>query len=202
MRFAAGGPVMVRQMIVALLFAITGSIACAQMQTQGPPTSFAGTFVSAAEDSITLRRDDGVQLILPMSQGWFVARARKGDLSDIHAGTFIASRNLPVDADTGTSQEVRFYGDKYRPEYGTHMMSGTETAMTHGTVASVQKTANGTELLVTYPDGKRTLIVPGDISITGYDELGREVLKPGIRVEVVSRKDADGILRAQRVTVE
>lgn len=193
---------MIRQAVVLFLLTVAGSIACAQMATQGPPTSFAGTFVSSAEDSITLRRDDGVQLILPMSQGWFVARARKGSISDIHAGTFIASRNLPVDADTGTSQEIRYYGDNYRPEYGTHMMSGTETAMTHGTVASVHATADATELLVTYPDGKRTLIVPKDISITGYDELGRDVLKPGTRIEVVSRKDADGILRAQRVTVD
>ena len=184
-------------MLVLIPIAVLG-----QLQEQGPPTSFEGEFVSFTDNSITLKREDGIQLILPMQHGWFVARARAADISEVREGTFIASRNLPVDAGKGTSQELRFYGDKYRPEYGTHMMRGTDTAMTHGTVESVGKSPEGTELLVNYPGGKRTLIIPDGISVTGYDELSRNVLKRGVRIEVVSRKDASGILWAQRVTVE
>lgn len=193
---------MAKQLFLALVLVTAAVAALAQLQEQGPPTHFEGNFVSYTDDSITLKQDDGVQVILPMSPGWFVARARQSDVSEIREGTFIASRNLPVEEGVGRSQELRFYGEKYRPEFGTHMMRGADTAMTHGYVESIRPGDDGTRFHVTYPDGERTLIIPDDISVTAYDELSRDILEPGTRIDVVSRKDGDGILRAQRVTVE
>ena len=73
--------------------------------------------------------------------------------------------------------------------------------MTHGTVASADKTSAGMELNVTWPDGSRRIIVPSDITVTFFDPLDRKTLKPGASVSGVTRKGTDGVYRAGRLVV-
>lgn len=185
---------------ILLVLAMSLSVcAHAQLKTQGPPTSFSGAVVNYSDDSVTLRDGDGTEVVVQMTPGWFVSRPKPIDVSTVAAGDFIASRNLPVSEGVGRSEELRVVEPDYRPEFGTHMMAGANTAMTHGTVSTVTPTADGIELTIEYPGGMRTLMVAGDIELTGYDVLDRSVLDSQPVVRAVAREEADGVLRAGRL---
>jgi hypothetical protein len=193
---------MFKLLIASAALMVVPIAALAQLKAQAGPTGFSGEIVSYAEESVTLKDKDGKEIVVAMTRGWTVSRPHEIKSKDIKSGDFIASANKIVDDKTGKSTEVRVLEPGYRPEFGTHLLAaGSDTAMTHGTVAKASKTANGVELQVTYPDGSRQLIVAPEIKITGYTLLKRDVLKPGTKVGAVARKGEDGVLRAGRLTL-
>lgn len=188
---------MLKLLRIALLLSIP---ALSLAQTPRSPIRFAGTLVSVADDSVTLKDKDGKTFVVQMTRGWTVSADRKVEADALKAGQFVASQNVPVDTNTGKSTEVRILEPGYRPEQGTHVVSATNSnMMTHGTVKSAAKTANGVVLEVTYPGGSRHLLVAPDVTVTVSDPLDHSVLKPGVAVGSVTRPGADGIERASRL---
>jgi hypothetical protein len=112
----------------------------------------------------------------------------------------VATTNIPQDDKSGKSTELRVLEPGYRPEEGTHAVSPSNpNMMTHGTVKSIVKTAEGVELEVTYPSGSRHIVVPSGVPVTVSDPLNRSVLKPGVAVSGVTRTGPDGVPRASRL---
>ena len=179
------------------------AVALAQQGPQAPPAGFSGALVEYSDSSVTLKDKDDKVITIEMKPGWFVSSARQVTSDAIKPGSFIATANINVDANTGKSTELRIMEPNYRPEEGTHLMQGqTNTSMTHGTVSTTTKSAAGVELEVVYPGGSRHLIIAPEVKVTGYDVHPRSVLKPGIKVGAVARKDADGVLRAGRLNID
>ncbi len=169
-------------------------------QVPRSPQRFSGTLVSVAGDTVTLSDKDGKTFVVQMTPGWTVSIDRKVDADAIKAGSFVATQNVPVDATTGKSTEVRILEPGYQPEEGTHVVSATNpNMMTHGTVKSATRTANGVELEVTYPGGARHLVVAPGVPVVVSDPLDHSVLKPGVAVGSVTRPGADGVERASRL---
>jgi hypothetical protein len=165
-----------------------------------PPKGVSGTVVSVDGDSVTLQDKDSKTFVLQMTPGWTVSVNRTGDADTIKPGDFVATTNVPLDSNSGKSTELRILEPGYRPEEGTHAVSATNpNLMTHGTVKSATKTAEGVELEVTYPSGSRHIVVPPGVAITVSDPLDRSALKPGVAVSSVTRPGADGVPRASRL---
>lgn len=182
---------------LAALIALT---AISLVQAQTPPKAFSGTVVSIADDKVTLQDKDGKNFTVQMTPGWTVSVNRKVDTDAIKPGSFIASQNVRVSANTGRSTEVRILEPGYKPEEGTHPVSDTNpNMMTHGTVKTATKTDAGVEVEVTYPDGSRMLLIPPDIPITQSDPLDKSALKPGVAVSGVTRVGTDDVERASRI---
>ncbi len=183
---------------IALVLALPALCIAAQLPM--PPKGFSGTVVSVAGDTVTLKDKDGKTLVVNMTPGWTVSVVRKSDAAAIKAGSFVATQNVAVDANTGRSTEVRILEPGYRPEEGTHAVSPTNAnMMTHGTVKSTAKTADGVTLEVIYPSGSRHLLVASSVPVTLSDPLDRSVLKPGVAVGGVTRPGADGVEHASRL---
>jgi hypothetical protein len=169
-------------------------------QAPMPPKSFSGTLASVDGDTVTLQDKDGKKSVLQMTPGWTVSVNRAADADAIKPGDFVATTNIPVDASTGKSTELRILEPGYRPEEGTHAVSPSNpNMMTHGIVKSATKTAEGVLLEVTYPNGSRHIIIPPGAPITLSDPLARSVLKPGVAVSGVTRPGPDGVPRASRL---
>jgi hypothetical protein len=135
-----------------------------------------------------------------MTSGWTVSVNRTADASAIKPGAFVATTNTPLDDKSGRSTELRVLEPGYRPEEGTHAVSPSNpNMMTHGTVKSAVRTAEGMELEVTYPSGSRRIVVPAGVPIIVSDPLDRSVLKQGVAVSGVTRPGPDGIPRASRL---
>lgn len=179
-------------LLIAPTFALGQGIA--------PPQPFSGTIVKVADDAVDLQDKDGKSVTVQMTPGWTVSVNRKGGPDDIKPGDFVATTNVPVSDDRGTSKEVRVLEPGYRPEEGTHAVSATDpNMMTHGTVKTATKTDAGLELEVTYPGGSRHIVVPAGASVTISDPLDRSVLKPGVAVAGVTRPGPDEVQRASRL---
>ena len=184
-------------LLVALLFA--ASIAPAQ----NPPKAFSGSFVSLKGDTVTLQNKDGKTFTVEMTPGWTVSINRAGTSADIKPGDFVATTNVPLDETTGKSTELRILEPGYRPEQGTHAVSPTNPdMMTHGTVKSVAKAADGVELEITYPSGSRKIVVAAGVPVTISDPRDKSILKPGQLVGSVTRPGPDGVPRASRIQLQ
>lgn len=187
---------MLKLSLAALLFLPAVVIAQAPM----PPHPFSGTLIKVDGDTVTLQDKDGKTSLLQMTPGWTVSVNRSADVNAIKAGDFIATTNVVVDADTGRSTELRILEPGYRPEQGTHAVSSSNpNMMTHGTVQSAARTAEGVALDVTYAGGSRRVVVPANVPVTVSDPLDRSVLKPGVAVSGVTRTGPDGVERASRL---
>jgi hypothetical protein len=185
-----------RPLFAALLSLSIATFAQAPM----PPHPFSGTLVKVEGDNVTLQDKDGKTIVLAMTPGWTVSANRTADTSTIKAGDFVATTNVPVDPNSGKSTELRILEPGYRPEEGTHAVSPSNpNMMTHGTVKSASRTADGVELEITYPGGSRHVVVPAAVPVTVSDPLEKSVLKPGVAVGGVTRTGKDGVERASRL---
>ena len=157
-------------------------------QAPMPPQPFSGTLISVDGDAVTLQDKDGKKSVLQMTTGWTVSVNRVADADAIKPGDFVATTNIPLDDKTGKSTELRILEPGYRPEQGTHAVSPSNpNMMTHGTVKSATRTAEGVQLEVIYPNGSRYIVVPPSAPITLSDPLARSVLKPGVAISGITR---------------
>ena len=188
-----------RRSLLVLALLVIASIAPAQ----NPPKGFSGRFVSLNGDTVTLQDKDGKTFSVEMTPGWTVSANRTGTAADIKPGDFVATTNVPVDESTSKSTELRILEPGYRPEQGTHAVSPTDSRMmTHGTVKSATKSADGVELEVIWPDGSRKIVVAATVPVTISDPLDKTVLKPGRMISGVTRPGPDGVQRASRIQLQ
>jgi hypothetical protein len=157
--------------------------------------------VSYTDESVTVRDKDGKTVTVQMTPSWTVSTARVADAGTIKPGAFVATANTVIDPNSGKATELRVLEPGYRPEEGTHGMSGSANLMTHGTVKSAGRTGADVELTVVYPDGARRIVISPGITVTFFDWQNRTTLKPGAAVSGVTRKDPDGVPRAGRLVV-
>jgi hypothetical protein len=156
--------------------------------------------VSASEDNVVLKLKDGQVVTVAMTKGWPVGTARSVKVDAVKRDDFVATTNADIDAGSGRANELRIFEPGYRPEIGTHPMPQPKTSMTHGTVSTTTPTPDGgRELLITYPNGSRRVLVGPDVKVTAYDLQPRSLAKPGAMVNAITRKDSDGVPRAGRL---
>jgi hypothetical protein len=191
---------------IACMCVLLTPAAPAQSKQQGAVTSsdgggpVAGPLVSYTEESATLTVQDGQEVVVTMTHGWTVSKPHQMTIATIKKGDFVATGNQPIDDHTGKCTELRIFEPGYERDYGTKAARNGRVE-THGTVSTVEETADGVELNVQYPGGSRHLVVPASLKVTRFDPLSRDVLKPGMVVRAVLLKDADGIYRAGRLTL-
>ena len=170
-------------------------------QVPEAPVGYSGALIEYSQDSVTLKDKEGHVTTVALTPGWTVSTARHLSSEAIKPGSFIATANTNVDANTGQSTELRIFEPGYKPEEGTHAMPQPNTSMTHGTVKTATSGAAGLDLEVVYPNGSRHIIVPPAVKVTGYDLHDRSTLKPGVIVTAITRKGSDGVPRAGRLVM-
>jgi hypothetical protein len=180
----------------------TAPLAFAQAPA-GPPafTRYAGTVTVVAADHLTVRDKDGKTIDVPLATTWTAFVARPVDIDSIKPGSFVATTNTNIDADTGKSTELRLFEPGNRGGEGSNPMAQPNTTMTNATVQTVSKGAQGRELVVAYPGGTRHIIVPPEVKVIGTFPVDRDSIKPGEEITAFGVKGADGVARATRVQV-
>ena len=71
------------------------------------------------------------------------------------------------------------------------------STMTNATVAKVA----GRKLTLKYKDGEKSVVVPPDATVVKLGPGDRSQLKPGVHLFAIASRQADGTLRAERVTI-
>jgi hypothetical protein len=191
--------------LLAALAAASAIAASASAQAPGgaPPafTRYAGTVTAVAADHLTIKQPDGQTVDVPLSPTWTAVATRPVDIEAIKPGSFVATANTNIDADTGKSIELRIFEPGNKGGEGSRPMAQANTTMTNATVQTVTKGADGRELVVAYPGGARHIIVPPDVRVIGAFPIDRDSLKPGDEISAFGVKGEDGVARATRVQV-
>jgi hypothetical protein len=177
--------------------------ALAQAPGGGPPafTRYAGTVTAVAADHLTVKDKDGKVSDVPLARTWTAVATHPVDIEAIKPGSFVATANTDIDADTGKSIELRVFEPGNKGGEGSRPMAQPHTTMTNATVQTVTKGAQGRELVVSYPGGTRHIIVPPDVQVIGNVPVDRDSIKPGDEISAFGVKGDDGVARATRVQV-
>ena len=195
---------MFKPLILAAGLAAAPVLALAQPAPTGAPpafTRYAGTVTAVAADHLTIKTQDGKASDVPLSPTWTAVATRPVDIEAIKPGSFVATANTDIDANTGKSIELRVFEPGNKGGEGSFPMQQPNTTMTNATVQTVTKGAQGRELVVAYPGGTRHIIVPADVQVIGNFPIDRDSIKPGDQISAFGVKGDDGVARATRVQV-
>lgn len=196
---------MSKLLILAAGLAAAPALALAQPAAApgAPPafTRYAGTVTAVAADHLTIKDKDGKTSDVPLARTWTAVGTRPVDIDTIKPGSFVATANTDIDANTGKSIELRVFEPGNKGGEGSRPMTQPKTTMTNATVQTVTKGAQGRELVVAYPGGTRHIIVPPDVQVIGNFPVDRDSIKPGDEVVALATKGDDGVARANRVQV-
>jgi hypothetical protein len=167
-----------------------------------PPEQARGVVQSLVSDTLTLKTEDGKTQTIALAQGWNVSVLKPVDVSAIQPGSFIGTAEMPQKGNTGRSLEVHVFPPGVKAgegHYAWDLKKGS--MMTNGTVGKVTAGAKGRELLVSYPNGERKIVVPPGIPIVQITNGDRSQVKPGIPAFVLVGKAPDGTPTASFISI-
>jgi hypothetical protein len=203
--------------IAASLFA---GAATAQIPSSDKPAPehVRGDIVAIDGNTVTVKSRGGETLKLQLADNVRVAVAEKGELADVHDGSFIGTTAVPQPDGTLRAIEVHVFpesmrgtGEGHRPwdlRPGSTMTNATvkgaaaaggtsPSTMTNATVANV----TGRKLMLKYNDGEKSVLVPPNATVVKLEPSDRSQLKPGVHLFAIASRQADGTLRAERLTI-
>jgi len=168
-----------------------------------PPVRIRGTIAAVTPQMLTVTSRDGTKLEVALADSLTVATLKRVSLASIKRGDFlgIASRIGPHN--TRVALEVLVFPESMRGtgagNYAWDLQPGS--MMTNAPVTGIATRKNGPNLTLTYQGGTVVIHVPSRAPVVTLVPATAADLKPGRRVFIVARKDADGHLSAARVTV-
>ena len=203
--------------IAASLLAGAGT---AQVSSSGKsaPEHVRGDIVAIDGNTVTVKSRGGETLKLQLADDVRVSVAEKAELADVRDGAFIGTTAVAQPDGTLRAIEVHLFpesmrgtGEGHRPwdlRPGSTMTNATVAAsgaaegkspstMTNATVAKVA----GRKLTLKYSDGEKSVVVPPDAKVVKLEPADRSQLKPGVHLFAIASRQADGTLRAERLTI-
>jgi hypothetical protein len=168
-----------------------------------PPVRIRGTIAAVTPQMLTVTSRDGTKLEVALADSLTVATLKRVSLASIKRGDFlgIASRSGPHN--TRVALEVLVFPESMRGtgagNYPWDLQPGS--MMTNAPVTGIATRKNGPNLTLTYQGGTVNIHVPSRAPVVTLVPATAADLKPGRRVFIAARKDADGHLSAARVTV-
>ena len=175
---------------------LSATLAAAQPATPPAPSVVRGKVTAMTDTSLTVKTDKGPQVV-GLTPAWSVAVMKPVAIDAIQPGSFIGTAEMPKkDGSAGTSLEVHVFPPGVKMgegHYGWDLKRGS--MMTNGTVGTVVAGKRGSrELDVTYPTGKRHLIVPASVPVVQIGLGKRDMVKVGTPVFMVVQKTATGMM--------
>jgi hypothetical protein len=168
-----------------------------------PPTRIRGTIAAVTPHLLTVNSRDGSKLEITLTDPLTVRTLKRVKLSSIANGAFlgIASREGPNGS--RIALEVLVFPEAMRGagagNYGWDLQPGS--MMTNAPVTGVASKKSGPDLTLTYQGGSVVIHVPPRAPVVTFVPASAADLKPGRRVFLAARKDADGHFSTNAVTV-
>jgi hypothetical protein len=211
---------MKRSFVRFVAFAFTlafGSVGLAQ-STQ----TLRGDIGAVEGKTLHLRSPAGRDTIVRLPDDARVSLRVPASLDAIKPGSFVGTAATPGPHGTLVASEVHIFpesmrgtGEGHRPMPsmpGSTMTNATVAGvsgvpakgrgtMTNATVENVNTAGKARTLKLTYKGGEQTVLVPDKTPIVMVEAGDRASLTPGAHVIVYAKRDPDGALEAQRISV-
>lgn len=174
-----------KRIVLAALALNSAAIA----QAPPPPQRVEGTVAAVTDSQVTITKADGaneaVALLPPASRT--VNIVAPTTLEAIQPGSYVATANRSQPDGSGVSIELRVYPpDTPRFNVNAAMDAGGQTMMTNGTVATAVTSGKGREITVDYGGGERRITVPKEIEVIANTPGDFALVRPGLKVSVVT----------------
>ena len=202
---------------VALLLALV-ALGAAQAGAQGQ--RIAGQIVAVDDTLLTVRAATGDEVRLRAPDAVRITARIRVDWSNVVQGSYVGTTAVPQPDGTLLAKEVHIFSEAQRGSGEGHRpMTTAGDTMTNATVASITRgaarprdtvtnatvtAATGTadhRLTLTYKGGEKTVVVPDDAPIIASEPGDRALLVRGAHIVVYARRDNDGSLVAERISV-
>jgi hypothetical protein len=155
-------------------------------RAEGVVTSISDTEIALSE---TGGKIDKIQLL----PGWTVAVSKPIAVEQILPGSYLGTTNYAKPDGTGRSTEVHVSPPGVKgPGLDFLMDAAAQTTMTNGVVATVVKSDGGQVLEINYGSGIRRVTVPPGTPVVLNTPGGHELVKPGLKVRVITFTPSTG----------
>jgi hypothetical protein len=195
---------------VSIAAALSAGIASAQ--TAPPTTTIRGTIDSVTPTVIDLTARDGAKMTIALAPQTVVTELVPAKLSDVKSGSYIGTAAIKEPNGQYRALELQVFPESARGRgLGTHPSNLTKNStMTNGTVGAMTQT-NGTvsntsgngDLVLSVNDGSgiKSVLVPSTVPVVTYAPGSFSDLQSGAHVILSARKDSNGKLITNRVSV-
>lgn len=167
-----------------------------------PVVRIRGAITAIDGDTLTIKPRIGEPVMVKLGEGIRVASANKAQIADIKPDSYIGTAATPQPDGSLKALEVAVFAPSMRGTGDGHYPWDLEkeNTMTNGAVGGLAGTTSRT-ITVTYKGGEKTITVPEDVPIVALNPSDRSIVKTGARVVAVTRKDAAGMVVADRLIV-
>ena len=207
-------------MVAAMLVVLAGTALAEQSPTPGA-RRVRGVVGEVTEAGFAVKTAGGQAVKVRIAESTRIAVVSKAELGAIAQNEFVGTAAIPQTGGSLRALEVHIFpesmrgtGEGHQPwdlEAGSSMTNGTvagvaggsmpQSTMTNASVATVTKGAEGVTLVLMYPKGQQTVVVPAGTPVVRLTPADRSVLVPGARVFAVGPPGTDGSVTAARVYV-
>jgi len=213
-----------RLAVIVAVCLLAPSGARAQRSGGAPPPEqhVRGVVVSLQGDQLVLKVPGGKKVTVALAGDARISVASKAEAAAIGQGLFVGTTAVTQPDGTLRAVEVHLFpeamrgaGEGHRPwdlKPGSSMTNATVStveaakapagsSMTNGTVGAMAKGAGGLKLVLKYPTGEQTVLVPPGVPIVTLAPADRARLVAGAHVFAAGPRQPDGVVRVQRLVV-
>ena len=173
---------------------------------QGSPANVRGTIERLGNRAITVEARDGSMNVVMLAPNYRVNALVRKKLSDIHAGDFVGATSVPGADGKLHATEIHIFPPALRGVGEGQLPWDTQpnAIMTNATVTGVAKAPQGQMLSVNYKGSTAQMIVDPRTVIVGPSPKPASIrdLKAGQAVYIFARRNPDGSLTTNNITVE
>ena len=190
-------------MITRILAALSlGMIGLALPASAQEITRIRGTVDRIEGPVYVIKSRDGTELKLTLTDNPLFVAIAPSTMADIKPGMFVGSAGMMQPDGTQKAIEVHIFPDSMRGTGEGHYDWDLKPAskMTNGNVEQSVAGVDGQVLSVKYKDGEKKLVVTPETVVVTYVPGNKDEVKPGTKVFVAAKKQADGTFQAPRIT--
>ena len=164
------------------------------------PSFIRGKVVSLEGDVLTIATREGGVAKVKLTPDWGVIEVKPVSPDAIQPGSFIGTTEVDQPGGGGMSLEVHVFPPGVKQGEGHYPWDLKPGAMmTNGTIDNVVTGVKGREIDVSYPGGKRHVVLPDNIPIVQFGLGAKSLLVPGAGVFIGAMKTPDGGFITNRV---
>lgn len=166
---------------LAAAVAVVAAPVAAQAQT-----AVRGVVTAATASQVTVKPLTGKPVVVALTPDWSVQVTKPISVNAIVPGSFVGTAEIPGKNGVGRSLEVHVFPPGVKIGEGHYRWDLKKgSMMTNGTVGKVTTLARGRELEISYPTGKRKVVVPPKVPVVQIVNGDRALIKPGAKVFLV-----------------
>jgi hypothetical protein len=186
-----------------ILAALSFTLICLALPASAQEiTRIRGTIDRIEGPVYVIESRDGTELKLTLTDNPLFVAIAPATMADIKPGMFVGSAGMMQPDGTQKAIEVHIFPESMRGTGEGHYDWDLKPAskMTNGNVEQTVAGVDGPVLSVKYKGGEKKLMVTPDTVVVTYVPGNKDEVKPGTKVFVAAKKQADGTYQAPRIT--